>query len=145
MATQGLKDTTAELDYQIPSAATVTHTLAYPFLELERVEVQPRFVFESADLSARHIVTIGAGVQDLWATIRFENEPDELLTLLRAGLHEGATLTYRPAASGPEYECTLVDVEGGEVALRPDRVRHGYGEWECRIRLRGDFDGLLDT
>ncbi len=146
MATEGLRGTTASIAYTPSGESQITHQLAYPFLELEAVDPQPRHVFVSADLSTRHIVQIGEGARDLWATIRFENEPGELKDLLRAGLHDDVTLTYEADESATGIDCKLIEIEGGEVALRPDRARHGYGEWEVRIRLRGitdDWDDML--
>lgn len=127
--------------------SALVHLLAIPLWRLEPVDNQPRYVFESVDASARHIVTIGTGVREMWATIRCENQPAELKDMLRAGMHADEVLTYQESESGTEYPSKLVEIEGGEVALMPDRERYGMGEYEVRIRLRredgGTFDGLL--
>lgn len=137
----------ARFTFTPPGGSLTTHKLAIPLWRLSPVDNQPRYVFESADLTARHIVTIGTGVREIWATIRMDNEPGNLRIMLRAGLQQDVTLTYYRTESGTAYPAKLVEVEGGEVVLTPDRDRYGMGEWEARIRLRrvdgNNFDGLL--
>ncbi|HSH44474.1 MAG TPA: hypothetical protein VK966_01325 [Longimicrobiales bacterium] len=140
MATAALKGD-ARLEY-----GATTHLLAAPLLELEPADVQPLKQFESADLTTRHIVTIGDGVRELHGTIRFENEPNALKALLRAALYEDETVTYRESGGGTGYPVKIVGTDTGGAALRPDRQRYGFGEWEVRVHLRatsGTLDGLL--
>lgn len=123
------------------------HTLAVPLRDFEVIDRQPRHEWESADLSARNIVTIGDGVRDLWATIRFENEPGALKTLLRSAIYEDTTVTYQEESGGATFDCKVIATASGDVALQPDRDRYGFGEYEARIHLRrvdgGTFDDLL--
>lgn len=127
-----------------------THRLGAPLREVHPIGVQTRYSRWSLDQTTRDVTVIGAGVDDLSAVIRYENQPANLRAMLKAGMN-GTLLKYYPdLGSSTFYPFTLVSVEGGsadEVAIKPDRDRYGYGEYEASVRLRrtdgSGIDGLL--
>lgn len=152
----------AELEYTPvdgPSGDTpVVHLLAVPLI------VSPSFGFANtsrrvvwapwnADDTEREVFTLGTRVDEITALVRFEDQPEDLHELLRAGLEDDVELVYRPYGSGAyaeEYPCKLVQAGGagpGEVPLRPDRSRWDWREYEVQLLLRrtdgGTFRGLL--
>jgi hypothetical protein len=100
---------------------------------------------------------------DMWATIRCDNQPAQLIALLEAGLMD-ETITYRRTAAGAAYPLKLVEVEGAVLAdsyhawwsadglsrsvvkvgpgpvgrrlINPDRDRAAMREWEARVHFR---------
>lgn len=150
MATAALRGD-ARIVYTAPGAGSpTTHLLALQLMDLEPVDAIARHEWWSADMSTRSVLTVGSGVRELYGTIRCDNQPSELKTLLRHALNSDVTLTYRLTAAGTAYTCKLVAVVGakpGESGVIPDRDRYGFGEWEVRVHLRrvdgGTFDGLL--
>lgn len=139
--------------YTPPGGALTTHLIQAPLREIEAAGVQRRYSAWSLDRTVREVVTVGNGVDEIVATIRYEPNPAALKAMLRHGLND-VTLTYYPDLDDPNtsYPCKLVSIEGGgaeadAVALRPDRHRYWLKEWEVRIRLRrvdgGTFDALL--
>jgi hypothetical protein len=149
MASAHLKGT-ARINYTPPGGGDTTHLLAVPLLEIEPVDATTRYEWWSADMRSRSVVTVGGGVYELHATIRMENQPALLKTMLRHALNSDVTLTYRTVGGGTAYPVKLVAVIGagpGESGVRPDRDRHGFGEWESRVHLRrvdgSTLDGLL--
>lgn len=131
-------------------AGPMTHRLGAPLRELRPISVQTRFVQWSLDKRTRDVTVIGDGVDDLAAVIRYDNQPDLLRAMLKAGIN-GEVLNYYPDLAGSTfYPLLLIEVEGergDEVAIRPDRDRHMFGEYEAAVRLRRvdglTVDGLL--
>lgn len=137
----------ARITYPAPGGGTITHHLAWPLRELEPADEYIVFEWWSADKTARNVVTVGSGVRELWATIRADNQPAELKALLRAGLIDNVTLSYRRSAAGAAFPFLLVATSTGGVRLERDRARGVLGEYEVRIHMRrvdgGTFDELL--
>lgn len=134
----------------LAGSTTTQHLLAIPLHELEPVDLQERHDWWSADNREREIVALGIShVQEIYGTIRFDNQPVALKAMLRDALLFNTQLTYYQNSVG--YPVHLVAVVGAssmdETPIKPDRDRHGYGEWECRVRLRridgGDLDGIF--
>lgn len=125
--------------------------LEAPLRDISAVENIRRFVHTSADRTTRNVVTIGSGVDEIEATIRFELDVTLLKAMLEAGLND-TTLTYWPSLGGSSdtYPCKLVSVNGSEehAQLLPDRDMWWDRRFECRVRLRrtdgGTFDALLE-
>lgn len=137
----------ARLEYTPVGGSLTTHLLRMELHEPEPVDEQEVHEWWSADKSTRHVVKIGAGVRDLWATIRHDDEPAKLKTLLRSALFDNVTITYRETDGGTAYPFKIVATEQGGARLRNDRdapliFRH----YEVRIHMRatsGTFDALL--
>ncbi|MCI0436847.1 MAG: hypothetical protein L0271_24890, partial [Gemmatimonadetes bacterium] len=138
----------AEFRYQLPVSpfGTVTHVLAIPLWEVRPVDRRVRHEWWADDLETRETVVIGDGVREVEATIRLDDEQEALRTMLRLALHHDLTLQYRQ--NGVDYPVRLVEVMGArgldDVPVEPDRERYGYGEYECRVRLRRTDGGTLD-
>lgn len=154
MATKALTGS-ADFTYTASTGGgVVTHTLATPLLISPQEQFASRrrprlFQAWNEDGTVREVFTIGTPVDEIDGRIRFENEPAKLRTMLKEGLENDVTLTYRPNGStGSTYPCKLVSVAGGDrVELTPDRGRYALGEYETTVRLRrvdgNDFEGLL--
>jgi hypothetical protein len=150
MATSALKGN-ASIVYDLPISpfGQVTHQLAAQLLQVRVIDRRARYDWWAEDLMTREVVTVGAGVKEIMASVRFENEPDELRELLRLALQYDVELSY--TQDSVVYPVHLVSVEGAnsadETPLTPDRDRYGFGEWECRVHLRridgGSLDGLI--
>jgi len=148
MATQALQGS-ATIKFTPAGGTEIVHTLAVPLKEVEPTDPRTRFEWWSADLRNRNVVTVGGGVREIEATIRMDNQPDQVKQMLRVGLEENGTLTYQRTSGGTEFPAKLVAVVGAEAAsVEPDRDRAGFGEYEARLRLRrvdgGDFDELVN-
>lgn len=147
----------AEIEYT-PAAGydPVVHTLAVPLLRNPSWGFQlrdnlRRWESWNADGTEREVFVLGQATSEVRALIRFENQPELLLDLLRAGLRDNVELKYRPhGPAGSEYPCLLVAVGDGAadaIQLEPDRERYAWAEWEVAVVLRrvdgGTFEGLL--
>jgi hypothetical protein len=147
MATAALTVRDATITYTPPGGAQVVHQLAIPLLQIEPVDRMERHDWWAADLDNREVVTVGAGVYEIMATVRFENEPANLKALLRTALRDDVTLFYTLGST--IYPLRLVAVLGAsgadETPLAPDRDRYGFGEWECRLHLRRTDGSTLDS
>lgn len=146
----------AEIEYD-DGVYTVIHELAVPLTTnalaggFQSTHRRRRWEGWNASLREREVFTLDASVDEVVATIRFEDQPDALRDLLRAGLEQNATFIYRPTGPyGIEIDCLLVEIMGAgpdEIRIMPDRDRATLGEWEATVRLRavnGDtFEGIL--
>lgn len=127
---------------------TVTVPLAWPLRDPRPAKVRARFEAWSLDGSQREVLTIGSGMPEILAEIRFADDGPDLLDMLDAGA-SGATLTYYPDLdqTGTNYPCLLVEPAGDRVEALRDRARSIRGEYEVTVRLRrtdgGTFDALL--
>jgi hypothetical protein len=131
-------------------SGSLEHKLAVPLKQITPIHVRQRHEWWSADNTTRETVALGTdAVQDIEATIRFENQPEALQALLASVLEDGAELEYFKEESGAGIACTVVAVNGGDgaISLSPDPDRYGYGEWACRVRLRAvgsdDWSSIL--
>ena len=144
MATAALKGN-AYFTYTPAGSAAIVHQLAIPLWNKRVVDRRARFDWWAEDFNTREVINLATGVYEIDATIRFDNEPTELRYMLRTALQEDLVLYY---TNGATYPVRLVAVLGAsdadEVPLDPDRDRHGYGEWECRVQLRRTDGGTLD-
>jgi hypothetical protein len=149
MATSALKGASS-LKYTPNGGTETTHVLAIPLWDVQPIDRGERHDWWAADLSTREVVTVGDGVRDVLATIRLDNEPLSLKTMLRTALREDTTLTY--TQDSVDYTVRIVAIVGAtnsdHVPLQPDRDRLGYGEWEVRIHLRsvdGSLHGIISS
>lgn len=144
-----------------PTAGT-TETLDLNFpLHLEPGGVEAghrkwREVAESLDYERREVYVVeGAGGRsdELHATIRFENDPTDLLNLLDH-LADGGSADYTTDFSKQASRRTMELVNIGDLnRLSPEQSRRkakgagGSKEFEVELSLRattGDVDGLID-
>jgi hypothetical protein len=146
MATAALKGS-ATLAYTPPGGTLTTHLLAIPLWEVRQIDRRARYDWWAEDLDTREVVTVGDGVREILATVRFENEPGAFRSLLRDALTYDLTLVYTESTG--TYPCRLVAILGAsdadETPMEPDRDRLGFGEWECRLHLRRTDGGTFDA
>lgn len=109
---------------------------------------RPRFRAVSLDRQNKETYTYGSadGVERIGLEIRFAQDPQELLDLLKSAA-DGQTVTYWPSLSGAEsYGAKIVD---GEPVVEEDRDRYADDEYQSvRLTLEattGSFDPLLTT
>ena len=76
-----------------------SHQLRVPLQQVRPGHRKRRYVREPLDYSSRDVTSIGSGVYEIVALIRFDTDPDGLLSLLIAGL-DGETLRYYPDETG---------------------------------------------
>lgn len=72
--------------------------------------------WNSADLTARRVVAIGSGVEDLRAQLRYDGMTQSLRSFLAAA-RRGASLEYFPSLANPSesYPCELIGDDGIEL------------------------------
>jgi hypothetical protein len=150
MATAHFPGTTATATYTpLAGGSPVVHKLAVPIRDIEPLDARTRFESWSADLTAREVVVVGAGVRDIVGSIRYDDQPAELKALIREGWEHDVVIAYQEMTAGPIYQLRIVEVVGGHgvAGVIPDRDRFAFGEYEARLRLRlagsGTLDGLL--
>lgn len=134
----------AEIHYT-DAVGDVVHKLATPIMVnpehgFASVTRRRRWASENIDGSVRETFVAGEAVHEISGRIRFEDDYDGLLRMLRAGIEDGVTYTYFPyGPSNPGIDCILVALpESGEsdITIRPDPSRFGMGEYEVAVVLR---------
>lgn len=150
MASGHLKGTAKFVYTPDGGGSPVTHLLAVPLLDVRPVRQRRRFQWWSMDWTSRSIVNVGNPQSDIAATIRCENQPDDLTGMLREALEYDVVLSYFREESAAEVDCKVVAIVGaaeGEIPLDPDPDRFGFGEYMVRVQLRavnGDnWSGIL--
>ena len=138
----------ARFEYTPVGGSLTTHLIRVELQDVEAVDEIGLHEWWSADKSTRYVVKVGSGVRDIWATVRYDDQPTQLKALLRSALHDNVTVTYREEAGGTQYPCKVVATEGGGVQIRPDRdAPDVFKLWEVRLHLRrvdgNTFDALL--
>lgn len=105
--------------------------------ELRPGHDQSVFVADSLDKTNRQTFTVGEGVDELVGVIRFQDDQQGLLDLIKAGA-KGRTITYVPDVRDADrrYACVLI-APLSPIALGGDSDRGvSHGELEVEIRLR---------
>jgi hypothetical protein len=130
-----LGGTNAGFRYTSGSQARVIR-LAFPMkLEMAPARTTRRYASDSLDLSAREVISIASGRNEVEATLRFNRNARDLLEMLRHAA-DGTVVTYYPdLAVNTGYALWLVS-EGDTINLNPDAARYGYGEYQKRVRFR---------
>jgi len=125
----------AGFKYTPTGGAETTVTLGARLKNLRPIQEEAHYVRDSLDRTVREVTTIGSGVYEVEAEIRFAANPQVLLDMLKHG-RRGRTLTYFPslAVAGTNYPCLLI--HAGPVVLEPDPDRYGFGEYTTTVRLR---------
>lgn len=129
-------------------AGVVTHALNFPLFRMEAAKRKTRFSSFSLDGSNLEVLTIGSGLPEITALVRFSDDPWGLLDLLEAGA-DGYTLTYYPSLAVPatNYPFLLVEPSATTIQLLRDASERGPIEHAIQLRLRrvdgGDLTGLF--
>jgi len=111
--------------------------LREPLRELTPAHNQNVFVADSLDKQVRQTFTIGEGVDELGGRIRYQDDPQGLLDLIKAGSKQ-RTVTYIPDLDDGDrrYACLLISPLS-PMGLGMDSDRGvSFGELEVEIRLR---------
>lgn len=146
---------TATLTYTPEGAGSpVVHQLAAPLIVSQAhgfgwAEQRQRWSGWSADGRTREVFVLDSGTEEIVGTIRFEDQPGLLRTLLREALYNNVEVTYSTEeyVNIPVLVVAVEGSDGGAIALKPDRDRGAMGEWEVSVLLRrvdgGTFEDLL--
>lgn len=155
MATGTQLKASASLTWTPPGGSETTILLRVPLgvvKEFRPSILRARFDWWAKDYRNRRTVTIGPGVREIVWTLRLDDEPVQLLRMLRDGLEHDVTITYQYEIGGPTFPFRIVEIIGAgkdEVPILPDRHRWGGGDWEVPFRARrtdgGTFDALLQS
>jgi hypothetical protein len=133
----------AGFKYTPPGGSLTTVTLLVPIVDRAPVQNQNTWARESLDLTVREVWTVGSGVHEISATLRWVDDPEAVLTMLAHG-RNGVTLTYYPdlAVPGTNYPCLLI--ADGPIGLAPDSK---VGDFRATVVLRrtsgGTWWGIL--
>lgn len=117
-----------------------------PLPDYEFAHPEQRYIWRSLDGSGRNVVTVEGAKAQLFATIRFDDQPDRLREFLRHAMDgDLASLVYKPT-SGHDGVSVDIDAVNGQTSVRlsPDRARGGAGEWEAGITLVMDEADIGD-
>lgn len=111
--------------------------LREPLRELMPAHNQSVYVADSLDKQSRQTFTIGEGVDELVGRIRYQDDPQGLLDLIKAGSKQ-RTVTYVPnlADADRRYACVLVSPLSPTAAGMDADRGVSFGELEIDIRLR---------
>ena len=132
----------AGFKYTPPGGSETTVTLLVPLTDVAPSQDQTVFVRESLDKTVREVWTVGSGVYEITASLRWVTSPQDVLDMLKHG-RNGETLTYYPdlAITGTNYPCIVI--AEGPVGLSPDSKQ---GDYRATARLRrtsGNWSGIL--
>ena len=133
--------------FKYSSGPVVTHDLQQPLRDIEPVRRQARWEASSLDFTASEVVTVGSGVHEIVAVLRYESDEPGLLDALEYGAN-GGQLDYYPdtvGSPGTFYPSKLVEPSGNEIRLLRDRDLGPIGEHEVTIRLRREDGGTYDA
>lgn len=123
------------------------HTLRVPLQKLLPAGSMYRAVRESADRHVREVVTVGKGVNEITARIRYDEAPAELNEMIRAGV-AGHPLVYIPDSNDLDtaYEMELLE-PGADWVQQMDEDWVVFQETAVPVRLRrmdgGSLSGLF--
>lgn len=111
--------------------------LREPLRELRPAHTQSVYVAESLDKQSRQTFTVGEGVDELVGRIRFADDPQGLLDLLKAG-SKGRTLTYLPDLDDADrrYACLLISPISPTGPGMDSDTGVSFGQLDVEIRLR---------
>src|SRR3990167_2090977 len=111
--------------------------LKEPLREAHPAHSQSVYTADSLDYTARATFTVGEGVDELVGRVRYQDDPQGLLDLLKAG-SKLRTITYYPDLrdAGVSFACFLISPLSPVVAgLDPDRGTE-FGDLDVTLHLR---------
>lgn len=87
-----------------------TYLLNRPLDRVRYAVRQSTFTADSLDFTQRQTFTVGTGVYEIEAQIRYDDDPTDLIDLIRYG-QQGGTITYWPNLDNDaeSYACYLID------------------------------------
>lgn len=130
-------DTRAAITWSSTADTSVerVHLLSVPLRDIEPAHSQVRYASDSLDRSTREVLTIGNGAHEFIGTVRYDDHPQSLVDLIRAGANN-TTVTYYPDLADPQtaFACKLIEPSDPRAAV--DGQRQGFGEAMVTLRLR---------
>ena len=120
--------------------------LGTPLFDLRPGEARTRFVSESVDMVNREVITVGSPLDTVRGTVRFHDDPGELVDMVSKGL-DGVKLKYVPDLAEPAFQYHVKLTDAGEISPDPDRA--GRKEFQVDLSLRQwsstaeSFDSLM--
>ena len=111
--------------------------LREPLRELRAAHRQSVYVGESLDFQARQVFTVGTGVDEVVCRVRFMDDGQGLLDLLKAGT-KNLTLTYHPDLDDPSRSHAyklIAPLSPVTLGLDPD-TGTTFGDQEIELVLR---------
>jgi hypothetical protein len=111
--------------------------LREPLRELKPAHTQAVYVADSLDRQSRQTFTVGEGVDEFIGTVRYQDDPQGVIDLVKAGT-KGRTVTYVPSLSDGDrrYSCLLISPLS-PIGLGMDSDSGvTFGDLAIEIRLR---------
>lgn len=132
-------NTRAAITYTDPGTGTERVVLLdVPLRELRPGFSQTSYWAESLDKTATSAITVGSGAYELVGVVRYEDNQQGLLDMVRYGA-TNTTLTYIPDLADPDqsYSVKLISPTSLEsLTMALDRQRAVNGEMEIELRFR---------
>jgi hypothetical protein len=151
MATTHSRGYSARILFTPPDEAEETFLLAVPLWDLDPVDAGARYDWWSWNRKHRETVLVGDGVEEMFGSIRFDDQPVLLKRMLRLALRHNLDLNYQKTDGGVVYPLKLVAVVGATsqdmTPIFRDPQRTAQNAWASRGHFRridgGTLDGLL--
>lgn len=111
--------------------------LREPIREIRPAARQSVFVAESLDFQSRQVFTIGTGVDEIVCRVRFMDDPQGVMDLVKAGA-KGRTLTYHPDLDDPSrtHAYLLISPSSPSQLGMDSDTGTTFGDVEVELRLR---------
>ena len=139
---------TAHFKYVV-GGSTSTVKLVVPLKHVRPGHRVARFVRDSLDFSTREVFTVSdgtsTGVAEITADIRFANDRQEILDMLKQGSF-GTTLIYYSSSGATGINTYLIEPQQPEVSIDPVMARVERGSVSIRLRAStsgGSFSAIL--
>lgn len=124
----------------VDSTVSVTEQvllLREPIREIRPAHRQAVFVADSLDFQQRQVFTVGTGVDELVCRVRFMDDQQGLLNLIKAG-SKNVTLTYHPDLDDPTrtHSYKLISPLSPVVLGMDPDTGVSFGDVEVELTLR---------
>ena len=137
-----------------PSSTTYNQhfKLAVPLRDVRPSYRVAQFVAESLDFRARQVLTISSGVYEIVATLRYNDDQQQLIDFLKYGV-QGVPMIYSTAITTGSTDGTpptgttmyLIDPTGDVVDTVIDRQRGSFEDLEVTCRWRRSDGASFST
>lgn len=134
MATERLFDKGQKIEWTDSGGNPQEHVLAVPFQSVAPDDGTTLYRNEALDGSKFESIQVGGPHDERHVTIRYEDEFDSFIDMLRAGINESRTLTYTEDGQSDDF----LIVEPNEIdkpQLEDDYQQFQEITYELRIRL----------
>ncbi len=113
------------------------HVLSTPLRNVVPGFSRPTYRAESLDRTVIEALTVGSGAHELVGEVRYDDNPESLVEMLRAGA-QNITLNYYPDARDATQviPCKLITPVGPQIDAVLDAQRGSFGDGAVTIRLR---------